>query len=69
MATLSEIQNETNALSQEEKAGLITHLLDSLSGPPLGPDDAEVARRAEEMDSGAVEPISHEQFLAEVGRE
>jgi hypothetical protein len=35
---------------------------------PEGADDDEVSRREEEMDSGAVSPISHEEFLAQVGR-
>ncbi|MDF1737677.1 MAG: addiction module protein [Verrucomicrobiales bacterium] len=68
MVTLSDVQNQSDSLSQEDKAGLITHLLASLSSPPPGPDDEEVQRRVEEMDSGEVAPISHEQFLAEVGR-
>lgn len=68
MITLAEIQRQVDGLSIEEKAGLLSHLLDSLPPPPGGPGDEEVARRVEEMDSGAVQPISHEQFLAEVGR-
>ncbi len=68
MATLLEIQKEADGLSFEEKAGLIAHLLESFPDPPGGPDDAEVARRVEEMDSGEVVPITHEQFLAELGR-
>jgi putative addiction module component (TIGR02574 family) len=68
MITLAEVQRQADALSVEEKAGLLSHLLDSLANPPSGPGDEEVARRVEEMDSGKVQPISHEQFLAEVGR-
>ncbi len=68
MATLFEIQKEAGGLSLEEKAGLIAHLLKSFPDPPSGPDDAEVVRRGEEMDSGEVIPIAHEQFLAELGR-
>ena len=52
----------------EEKAGLMSHLLNSLKDPPMGPDDEELARRVEEMESGQVEPLTHEQFLAAVGR-
>lgn len=69
MPTYSEIQKQADALSPEERAGLASHLLDTLPDPPYGADDEDVRRRAEEMDSGEVEPISHEQFLAEVGRE
>lgn len=68
MATLSEVTKQADTLSPEDKAGLVSHILDSLDDAPAGPSDDEVFRRDEEMDSGAVEPISHEQFLAEVGR-
>jgi putative addiction module component (TIGR02574 family) len=69
MSTLSEIQKQADILSPEDRAGLVSCLLDSLPDPPPGPDEAEVARRVEEMDSGAVKSISYDQFLAEVGRE
>ena len=68
MATFLEVQKQVDALSMEEKAGLMSHLLNSLKDPPMGPDDEELARRVEEMDSGQVEPLTHEQFLAAVGR-
>lgn len=68
MRTFIEIRDEVDSLSDEEKAGLATHLLASLPSQPAGPDDAEVDRRDAELDSGEVEPISHEQFVAEVGR-
>ena len=69
MATLAEITKEVDKLSFEEKAGLVSHLLDSLPEAPLGADAEEVRRRDEELNSGAIRPISHDQFLAAVGRE
>lgn len=68
MQSLIDIQKEADKLSIEDRAGLVTHLLASLPTPPLGADDAEADRRDEEMDSGSVQPISHSDFLAEVGR-
>jgi hypothetical protein len=68
MITLAEVQRQADALSIEDKAGLLSHLLETLPDPTTGPGDDEVSRRVEEMDSGAIQPISHEQFLAEVGR-
>ncbi len=68
MATLIEVQKEADCLTIEEKSGLIAHLLDSFPDAPTGPDDEEIARRIAEMDSGEVVPITHEQFLAEMGR-
>ncbi|MAS93299.1 MAG: hypothetical protein CMO55_08890 [Verrucomicrobiales bacterium] len=68
MATLTEVQKQADSLSEPDKEELLRHLLNTLPDAPLGPDDEEVARRVEEMESGAVQPISHDQFLAEVGR-
>ena len=63
MSNLIEIQKAADKLSAEERAGLATHLLASLPGGPVGADDEEADRRDEEMDSGAVKPISHSQFV------
>ena len=68
MHSLDEIQREADMLSAEERAGLAAHLLASLPAPPLGADDAEADVRDEELDSGSVQPITHSDFLAEVGR-
>ncbi len=68
MSSLIEIRKDADNLSLEERAGLVAHLLASLPAGPLGGDDEEADRRDEEMDSGAVKPISHAQFVSEVGR-
>lgn len=68
MATLIKVQKEADDLTLEEKSGLIAHLLDSFPNAPAGPDDEEVARRVAEMDAGEVVPLTHEQFLSEMGR-
>lgn len=68
MPTLTDLQKEADGLSLEEKAGLIAHLLDSFPDIPAGPDDEEVAKRVAEMDSGEVVPLTHKQFLSEMGR-
>ena len=68
MPTLIEIQRDADQLSAEERLGLAAHLLAMDRSAPLGPDDAEVDRRDQEMDSGVVEPISHDEFVRQVGR-
>ncbi len=68
MATLIEIQREADLLSEEERAGLAAHLLATISSAPLGPNDEEADQRDMEMDSGLVQPISHEEFIRQVGR-
>ncbi len=68
MVQLVDIQKQAKELSQEDREGLVAFLLHGFTGAPSGPDDEEVLRREAEMDSGAVEPISHAEFLAQVGR-
>jgi hypothetical protein len=68
MPTFIEIQRDADLLSEEERAGLAAHLLASCGSAPLGPSDDEADRRDQEMDSGQVQPISHVDFLAQVGR-
>ena len=68
MVRLADVQKQAAELSFEEKEGLLAFLIHELPGPLSGADDEEVLRREEEMDSGAVEAISHEEFLNRVGR-
>jgi hypothetical protein len=68
MVQLADIQKQARELSEEDREGLVAFLLHGLSRAPSGPDDDEVGRRDAEMDSGAVTPISHNEFLAQVGR-
>ncbi len=68
MVRLADVQRQTEELSQEEREGLVAYLLHGFSDVPLGPDDDEVNRREEEMDCGVIQPISHTEFLAQVGR-
>jgi hypothetical protein len=68
MVKLADVQKQVLGLSFEEKEGLLAFLIHELPAPLLGADDEEVLRREEEMDSGAVTAISHEEFLKAVGR-
>jgi hypothetical protein len=68
MVQLADIQNQAKELSEEDRMGLVAYLLHGISAGPSGPDDEEVGRREADMDSGAVTPISHAEFLAQVGR-
>ena len=68
MVRLADIQKQTKELSEEDRKGLVAYLLHGLSGSPSGPNDEEVGRREVEMDSGSVTPISHAEFLSQVGR-
>lgn len=68
MVQLADVQKQAKELSEEDRKGLVAFLLHGFSGVPLGPDDEEIGRREADMDSGAVTPISHAEFLAQVGR-
>ena len=68
MVQLADIQKQTKELSEEDRKGLVAYLLHGMSGLPSGPDDEEVGMRETEMDSGYVTPISHAEFLSQVGR-
>lgn len=67
--TLIQIQKEAVALSERERIDLVRTLLDTL--PPAGLDvsDEEVAVRERELESGEVEPLSHEEFVSRVQKE
>ena len=64
--TLNEIQQEAIALPERQRVDLVRALLDTL--PPVGADvsDQEVAEREREMESGEIEPLSHEEFVRRV---
>lgn len=68
MATLLEVRQEADLLSEEERAGLAAHLLSSIGKTYLGADDEEVDRRDDDLDSGRVTAISHDEFIRQVGR-
>jgi hypothetical protein len=68
MTGLMALQKQADELSQEDREGLLAYLIHGLPGVPTGSDDEEVFRREEEMESGIVKPIGHEEFLRSVGR-
>ena len=63
---LQEIQHEALALSEQDRAALVLSLIDTLATPGAEATDAEVARRDEELESGAVTPMTHEEFMRRV---
>jgi hypothetical protein len=67
--TLSQIQQEAVALPERQRIDLLRTFLETL--PPVGTDisDEEVAKREREMESGQVQPLSHEEFVRRVQAE
>lgn len=68
MPNFIEVLEAADQLTLEDQAGLIAHLLAGLSLAPLGADDVEAQRRDDEMDSGVVVPLTHDEFLSALGR-
>lgn len=66
MARLADVQKQVDALSSEDRAGLLAHLLHTLEGAPEGLTDQEVIERDRMLESGEVTPISHDEFISEV---
>jgi hypothetical protein len=63
---VKEIENEALALSETSRAGLVWRLLQSLPACGLEVSDDEVLKRCQELESGAVNPISHEEFVRHI---
>jgi hypothetical protein len=66
---LQEIELEAQGLNEQERAALVLSLIDTLGAPEAGIADDTVDQREAEMDSGAVEPILHEEFVRRVQEE
>lgn len=64
---LQEIEREALALGESDRAALILSLLETLPAPGSDVGDDEALRREEEMESGKVTPISHEEFVRRIG--
>ena len=71
--SIAEIQHALAELSEIDRGTLAAWLLVSL--PPLDPEDAsaegieEAARRWQELDSGAVRPLTTDEFWAAIDRQ
>jgi len=66
---LAEIEQEALALSDRQRASLAAKLLHTLPAPGPVLTDDEVARREQELDSGQVAAIPHDEFVRRVQQE
>ena len=67
--TLSEIQQEAIALPERQRVDLLRALLDTLPPADADASDKEVKERDQQMESGEVEPLSHEEFVRRIQAE
>ena len=63
---LAEIEQEALALPERDRASLAAMLLDTLPPPGTVVSDEQVERREQELESGQVAAISHEEFVRRV---
>lgn len=68
MTSVMDILNTAAQLTVPERAELAEQLLCGLEETHYWVDDEEVSRRARELESGAVEGLSHAEFLKAAGR-
>ena len=66
---LQEIEQEALTLTERERAELVLSLMRTLAAPGKETTDEEAFRRDEEMESGSVEPMRHEEFVRRVYEE
>jgi putative addiction module component (TIGR02574 family) len=65
----AKIQREALTLSDHDRASLAALLLETLPPPGMDISDEEVDRREEDLESGRVTAISHEEFVRGVRQE
>jgi hypothetical protein len=66
---LAEIEQEALALTDRERASLAAKLIGTLPFPEAAVSDKEVEQREQDLESGRVAPISHEEFVRGIERE
>jgi hypothetical protein len=63
---VKQIEDEAAALPESLRAGLVWRLLQTLPASGFEVSDEEVLQRDGDLESRAVEPLSHEEFLRRV---
>jgi len=64
---VKQIEDEAAALPESLRAGLVLRLLQTLPADGFEVSDEETIQRDHDLDSGSVEPLSHEEFVRRVG--
>jgi hypothetical protein len=66
---LQDIEREALGLGESERAELVLSLMRTLAAPEAEITDEEVFRRDEELETGSVEPMLHDEFVRRVREE
>jgi hypothetical protein len=67
--SLAEVEKQALALNEEERGRLAALLLETLPPPGTDVSDEEVWQREADLETGRVQPISHEEFVQLVEQE
>ena len=67
--SLKDIEREALALPEQDRAALVATLLDTVPDAINDVSDAEALERERELETGIVQPISHEEFVRRVQAE
>ena len=63
---VKQIEDEAAALPESLRAGLVWRLLQTLPASGFEVSDKDALQRDHDLDSGAIEPLSHEEFVRRV---
>ena len=63
---LQDIEQEALGLREVERAELVLSLMRTLAAPEADVTDEEVFRRDEELETGSMEPMLHDEFVRRV---
>jgi hypothetical protein len=63
---VKQIEEQAAALPEALRAGLVCRLLQTLPASGYEVSDEEAQQRDQELESGAVEPLAHEEFVRRV---
>jgi hypothetical protein len=63
---VKQIEEEAAALPESLRAGLVWRLLQTLPASGFEVSDEDALQRDHDLDSGAIEPLSHEEFVRRV---
>jgi len=63
---LAEVEQEALGLSEADRAAVVLAIMASLKAPGSEISDLEVSEREQELESGEVAPMLHEEFVKRV---
>ena len=63
---LVEIEQEALALNEQDRTALVLALMEAFSAPLTETSDEEAIQRDQELETGGVKPLTHDEFVSRV---